>query len=312
MTGALSSLQDRLPAAVADSDLILGTSAGSVLAAALRCRATLEEMAAWQCGDAAGLLGESAGLAARDSPLPPLPRLRVGSLPLAAAGLLRPCRVPPWVSAAAWIPQGRAQHSAVRSLVTALQARQHRADGPEGEPPPWPGGRTWIAAVDYDRGQRVLFGRPGAPRAPLPEAVVASCSVPGWYQPARIGGRRYVDGGVRSLTSLGALRGTDVSDILVLAPLASTEPGNPLLPHLRIGRRLLQLATAALLRQAKTLAAQGKHVTIVTPGPRDLAVIGANPMDPRRRSAVLETAVHTTAAALAGRGRTGRAVRPAA
>ena len=129
--------------------------------------------------------------------------------------------------------------------------------------------------------------------------MVASCSVPGWYQPATIGGRRYVDGGVRSATSLGALSGTDVHDIYVLAPMASTEPDHPLQPHLRIERRLRQLLTGILLRQAKRLAAQGKQVTILTPGPRDLAAMGANPMDPRRRQAVLETSFRTSAAALA-------------
>ncbi len=85
MTGALACLQDRLPHAAAEADLIMGTSAGSVLAAALRCGATFEEMAAWQSGDAAGVLGESAALAAQDGPLLPLPRLRFGSVPLAAA-----------------------------------------------------------------------------------------------------------------------------------------------------------------------------------------------------------------------------------
>src|SRR6516164_7873094 len=39
MTGALACLADRLPCAAGDVDLIVGTSAGSVLAAALRCRA---------------------------------------------------------------------------------------------------------------------------------------------------------------------------------------------------------------------------------------------------------------------------------
>jgi NTE family protein len=302
MTGALACLQDRLPHAAAEADLIVGTSAGSVLAAALRCRATFEEMAAWQCGDAAGILGESAALAARDSPLPPLPRLRVGSLPLAAAGLLRPHRVPPWVGAAAWLPQGRGRHTAVRSLVTALHARHHHHLGLDETPPCWADGRTWIAAVDYDSGQRVLFGREGAPQASLPDAVVASCSVPGWYQPTKIGGRRYVDGGVRSLTSLSTLSETDVDDIYVLAPLAGTETGHPLLPHLRIERRLRQVTTRVLLCQAKMLAARGKQVTIVTPGAQDLAAMGANPMDPRRRQAVLETSFRTTAAALASPG----------
>src|SRR5579872_679158 len=79
MTGALARLAGRLPCAPGDVDLIVGTSAGSVLAAALRCGAPFEEMVAWQRGQATGLLSESAALAARDGPLPPLPRMRFGS-----------------------------------------------------------------------------------------------------------------------------------------------------------------------------------------------------------------------------------------
>ena len=266
---------------------------------ALRCGATPQEMAAWQCGGAAGVLGEAAALAAQDGPLPPLPQLRFGSLPLAAATLLRPCLVPPWVGAVAWLPRGRGEHAAVRSLVTALHGRYHQDPRGDGDPPCWPDGRTWIAAVDYDTGQQVLFGRDGAPPAPLAEAVVASCSIPGWYRPAEIGGRRYVDGGVRSMTSLGALSGTDVDDVYVLAPMASTQPDHPLKPHLRAERRLRQMLTWVLLRQAKRLAAQGKRVVILTPGAQDLAVMGANPMNHKRREAVLETSLRTSAAALA-------------
>jgi hypothetical protein len=33
--------------------------------------------------------------------------------------------------------------------------------------PHWVSGRTWLSAVDYDTGQRVLFGQEGAPRASL-------------------------------------------------------------------------------------------------------------------------------------------------
>jgi NTE family protein len=293
MTGALAGLADRLPCAVADVDLIVGTSAGSVMAAALRCRAPVEEMVAWQRGQATGLLRESAALAAHDGPLPPLPRWRFGSVPLAWAALVTPHRVPPWVAASAWLPHGRGQHATLRSLVTGMQA----AFG--GPPPSWADDRTWIAAVDYDSGQRVLFGRDGAPRASLPDAVVASCSIPGWYEPAVIGGRRYVDGGVRSMTSLDVLGGTDVQDVYVLAPMASTEPDHPLQPHLRMERRLRQVLTVVLIRQARALAARGKRVTVLTPGPRDLAAMGVNLMDPRRRQAVLELSFRTSADALA-------------
>jgi NTE family protein len=82
-----------------------------------------------------------------------------------------------------------------------------------------------------------------------------------------------------------------MQEIYVLAPMASTEPDHPLQPHLRLERRVRQMFTLALIRQARALGAQGKRVTVVTPGPRDLAVMGANLMDPRRRRAVLEASL---------------------
>ena len=309
MTGALACLQDRLPGPAGDVEVIIGTSAGSVLAAALRCHAPIEEMMAWQRGQATGILSESVALASQDGPLPPLPRWRFGSVSLARAALLTPHRVPPWVGASAWLPHGRGQHAALRSLVGALHLRHHQQAAPGGAPPHWVSGRTWLCAVDYDTGQRVLFGRADAPRAWLAEAVVASCSIPGWYEPTVIGGRRYVDGGVRSPTSLGVLSGTDVQEVFVLAPMASTEPDHPRQLHLRMERRLRQVITLALLRQARSLCAEGKRVTVVTPGPRDLAAMGINLMDLRRREAVLELSLRTSADAL---GRVGGATSRAA
>jgi len=179
----------------------------------------------------------------------------------------------------------------VGSLVAGLHQRA-------GRPTPWVDDHTWIAAVDYQTGQRVLFGRDGAPHASLPEAVVASCSIPGWYEPAVIGGRRYVDGGLRSMTSLDVLADTDVQDVYVLAPMASTHPDRPLQPHLRIERRLRQVLTRAVVRQARALATRGKRVVVLTPGPQDLAAMGINLMDPRRRQAVLDLSFHTSADAL--------------
>jgi NTE family protein len=326
MTGALPSLASRLPCAINDVDVVVGTSAGSVLAAALRCRATVEEMVAYQRGEAAGLLRGPSLLAAQDGPLPPMPHWRVGSPPLLRAALLTPHRVPPWVGASAWLPRGRARHAALRATVHALHGQalhgqaqhgqaqhgqaqhgqaqhgqaQHGQVGPAKAPPHWVDGRTWIVAVDYDSGQRVIFGREGAPSASLPDAVVASCSIPGWYEPVVIDGRRYVDGGVRSSTSLGLMADAGVDEVYVLAPMASTEPDRPRKPHERLERRLRHLITLAVLREARALRSRGIRVTVVTPGPEDLAVMGVNLMDPRRREAVLETSLRTSAAALGG------------
>jgi NTE family protein len=295
MTGALACLQDRLPYALDDVDVIVGTSAGSVLAAALRCGTSVDEMVAWQHGEVTGTLRKAAALAANDRPLPPLPHLRFGSLPLARAALLTPHRVPPWVGASAFLPHGRGRHVGLRSLADTLHRRYHHHAHPDEPAPVWVDRETWIAAVDYDTGQRVLFGREGAPRASLSDAVVASCSIPGWHEPQIIDDRRYVDGGVRSVTSLSVLSGTDLHEVYVLAPMASIEIDHPLQTYLRIETPLRHVITRTLLRQARALAAQGKRVTVLTPGPKDLAAMGINLMDPKRRRAVLETSFRTSA-----------------
>ena len=54
-----------------------------------------------------------------------------------------------------------------------------------------------IVACDYASGERVVFD--GADGAVTPgEAVAASCAIPAFYAPVRIGGRRYIDGGIHS------------------------------------------------------------------------------------------------------------------
>ena len=63
-----------------------------------------------------------------------------------------------------------------------------------------------------------------------------------------------------------------------------------------------RLITRSLLREAEVLRARGTRVTLLTPGPEDLAVMGANVMDPRRRQPVLDVSLRTSAAAFAAAG----------
>lgn len=295
MTGALQAVQDRLAVPVGDVDLIVGTSAGSVLAAALRSGVSIQEMIALHRGEPVTELRRAGVRDLDDGPLPPRPQWRAGSPRLMLASVLTPHRVHPGVGASAWLPRGRARHEALRATTMALE--QHGwAGAVEGA---WADGRTWIVAVDYDSGHRAMFGREGAPRAALPDAVVASCSIPGWYAPVDIGGHRYVDGGVRSATSLGALARSGMDHVYVLAPMASIVADRPPRPPERLERRVRRLMTRSLLREAGVLRAQGIRVTLVTPGPEDLSAMGVNLMDPRRRLATLETSLRTSAATLA-------------
>ncbi|MGO9780980.1 MAG: patatin-like phospholipase family protein [Streptosporangiaceae bacterium] len=298
MTGALPALQDRLPSAIGDVALMAGTSAGSVLAASLRCGCSVEELTGYQRGEAAGDLAALPPLT--DGPLPPLPQPRMGSPALWYTALLAPYRVHPRVGATAWLPHGRGRHTALRTMIGQLHARHHGLLAPPAAPDPlWVDGATWIVAVDYDSGRRVVFGRGGAPAASLPDAVVASCSIPGWYRPAEIGGRRYVDGGIQSLTSLGLMAEAGVDEVYVLAPMASTVTGRSRSVHERLERAVRGRATRTLLRDARRLHARGITVTVLTPGREDLAAMGVNPMDARRREAVLESSLRTSPASLA-------------
>jgi NTE family protein len=291
--GALVALQQQLPCPVGAVDLMVATSAGSIMAAALRCGVDVGEIVEHQRGSRLVRLPHLAQLDRDAGPLPRLPRMRIGSPRLLVSTALRPHRVHPWVAASALVPQGRGRHRSLTALIDALLAQD-----PQRSARNWPGpGETWVVAVDYESGRRVSFGRPGAPAATLPDAVVASCSIPGWYEPKVIGGRRYVDGGVRSSTSLDLLARAGLDEVYVLAPMASYRLDNPRNPAARLERLFRRWVTAALNVEVGRVRATGTKVTVLTPGPADLAAIGANLMDPARRQRVLETSLQTSRAA---------------
>ncbi len=286
MAGALRPVQERIGRPLHEVDVIVGTSAGSVLAAVLRCGVEVDDIIAHQRGEGRASLPHLAEMDKESGPLPPLPRLRLGSPRLLASTVRAPHRVHPWVAASALLPQGRAQHRTLSHLVHASLAYAHEHMRP-GEPA-WPSRHTWIMAVDYESGRRIGFGRPGAPAASLPDAVVASCSIPGWYEPKLIGDRRYVDGGVRSSTSLDLLARADLDDVYVLAPMASYATETPRHPALRAERFVRQLIARAMAREVEKVRASGANVTVLTPGPEDLSAMGVNMMNPARRLRVLE------------------------
>jgi len=71
----------------------------------------------------------------------------------------------------------------------------------------WPARPLLVPAVDALTGELVVFDRDTG--VPLVDAVAASCAVPGMWPPVTIGDRRYVDGGVRSGTNADLARAAD-------------------------------------------------------------------------------------------------------
>jgi NTE family protein len=100
---------------------------------------------------------------------------------------------------------------------------------------------------------------------PLVEAVAASCAVPGIWPPVSTGGRRFIDGGVRSPAN--ADLATGFSRVVVIAPIMRG-----------IGPLVGVDAQVAALR------ADGSLVTVVSPDAGAVAAIGRNVLDPSRRA----------------------------
>ena len=143
-------------------------------------------------------------------------------------------------------------------------------------------GRLRVCCVDRGSGRRVVFGRPGAPRAGVADAVVASCSIPTVFRPVRIGDREYVDGGAWSLTNLDTAPAGRETEVLCLHPSASV--GLALTSPLAAFRAA---ASAAAEVEALALRARGSRVRIVGPDEDSAAHMGAQFMDPRPAKAVL-------------------------
>jgi NTE family protein len=122
--------------------------------------------------------------------------------------LLRPWHFRPLAASLALLAPG------TRDIAEQLDALRQIEDHD------WPEEDLWLCAVRRRDGRRVVFGRRGAPRAPLHQAIAASCAVPGYFSPVRIGERSYVDGGAHSPTNAAVLRGRPLDLVVVVSPMS--------------------------------------------------------------------------------------------
>ncbi|ADB74000.1 patatin-like phospholipase family protein [Geodermatophilus obscurus] len=178
------------------ADLVVGTSAGSVVGAQLTSGADLEMLFARQLEPPTGeqaarmtraALARYAWAVLRSRGDDVGFRRRVGALAIAAeqAGLT---------------PTEQERLDVISSRLVSRE---------------WPDRDLRVTAVDAQSGEfRVLDRTSGVP---LLQAVAASCAVPGVYPPVTIDGRRYVDGGMRSAANADLAEGYD--RVVVLAPI---------------------------------------------------------------------------------------------
>lgn len=247
ITGLLAGLADS-GRDVSGADLLVGTSAGSAVAAQLGSGLSLEELYARQVDPA---LQAAEIMAEMD--------LEKFAAEIGAA-----------MGSAASVPELRRAVGRV-ALGTRTVAEPERRAVIESRLPShgWPERALKIVAVDAVSGEPRVFER--ASGVPLVDAVAASCAVPGVWPPVTIGERRYVDGGVRSIANADLAAGAD--RVLVIVPLGPAEPFPSEQP---------------LERSVEELRAGGAEVAVVAPDEASVAAIGSNALDPATRRPAAE------------------------
>jgi NTE family protein len=176
---------------LASADLVIGTSAGSVVGAGVAAGEDLQAMYEGQLAPPAGLPVARMGtlntarylrimVGTRD---PVRARVKMGTLGLRAK---------------------TGSESARRVVFERLLAGRA-----------WPD-RLKVTAVDALSGEFTVFDANGP--ATLLDAVGASCAVPGVWPPVTIDGRRYVDGGMRSAANADLAEGYE--RVVIIAPIA--------------------------------------------------------------------------------------------
>ena len=285
--GVLAELADATGWDPRDAEVVVGTSAGSVVGALLRAGISAPDLAARATG--APLSPEGALLAARagrPASIPSRPRFRVGGLPrMASPGTFARAAFPrfplvrPGALAAAALPAGQ-----VPTELVAAGLRPLFNSG-------WPDRELWVCAVRLGTGRLVVFGREGAREGvDVADAVAASCAIPAFFEPVEIAGVRYVDGGAHSPTNLDLLAGLGLDLVVVVSPMSVA--GNRLRPSLDLPAR--RMARLYLGREAARVRRAGTPVLAFQPAAADLAVMGLNAMDPARRGPVTRQARAST------------------
>jgi NTE family protein len=284
--GVLAALDDAIQWDARHAETIVGTSAGSIVGSLLRAGISARDLAARATDqplspEGARLVARSEAAVPGGMPIRPeragrgLPRMAAPGL-LARAALRPFWMTRPGVVLAGAMPPGRVPTEWIAAAVRPLYGSR------------WPDDALWLPAVRLSDGRRVVFGRGGAPRADVADAVAASCAIPGFFEPVTIDEIRYVDGGVHSPTNADVLASEQLDLVIVSSPMSITGGSGRLRPSIDLPAR--RVSRLYLAREVARIRRRRVPVITFQPTVDDLAVMGLNAMDPDRRGPVTRQA----------------------
>lgn len=174
----------------------------------------------------------------------------------------------------------------------------------------------YVAANDVDSGDRVVFGEPPLRDVDIPTAVAASSAIPMFFEPVRIAGRDYFDGGIGRVAHADVLVRHGATRILVVNPVVPirNDPARVCIPSRRgncsriVDKGLLAVGSQAfrimnkvrLHLGLKRLVAEhpAVRVILIEPGEEEAVLFLHGSMSLAGRHAVLDYARSTAARVL--------------
>ena len=203
-TGVLLGISDEIPEAgqaLLDSDVLLGTSAGSTVAAQIGSGLPLGELFERQVAP-----GETQ-------------EIHPGVSVEAITDLFMNAMLTPDATKEQKLQKIGAV-AAATDTVPESQRRSviaHRLPSHE-----WPQRALRVTVIDIATGELVVFDNTSG--VDLVDAVAASCAVPGAWPPVTIGDRRFMDGGVGSTVNISVVQDCGVAIALVPSGVDSPSP----------------------------------------------------------------------------------------
>jgi len=249
-----------------EADLVVGTSAGSVVGAHLRLGDDLEALVRTGAATAGGEAGDPARMA----------RGIEGLMTAALEALAHPGSPEEARRILGRFATGSdtGPEEEYLRLFAALAGR------------PWPEGYV-CTAIDTETGALVVWD--GASAVPLDVAVASSCSVPGVFPAVTVNGRRYMDGGMR--TALNADLAAGHASVVVISCMALAVPAG-------VDDPISAKLAAQIDAELAALHASGAQVAVVEPDEAflELSGYGMHLMDFSRAAAAFDCGAAAAAA----------------